>query len=116
MNWKIISQRKWLKLISTIILIAGMVSSTLIYQRAGDDAYRASAYEDSKMYRHDLEVYGGKFSVIMDDCTRWFFGLWHGKSLAFIIAGTTLIISFGFFYAAQHWSQDLKPDAHKNDS
>ena len=43
-----------------------------------------------------LEVYGGKFSVIMDDFRRWFLGLWQGKSLAVIIACTTIIICFGF--------------------
>ena len=59
-----------------------------------------------------LEVYGGKFSVIMDDFRRWFLGLWQGKSLAVIIACTTIIICFGFFYAANLLSQRPKPDAH----
>jgi len=112
MNWKILNQRTWLNLISAIILIVGLGSSVLIYQRVGNDPYGALGYENSKLYRHNLEVYGGKFSVIMDDFRRWFLGLWHGKSLAFILAGTTIIISFGFFYAANHLSQGSKPDAH----
>ena len=57
---------------------------------------------DSKLYRHNLEVYGGKFSVIMDDFRRWFIGLWQGKSLAVIIAGTAILISWALFVAAQH--------------
>ena len=68
--------------------------------------------ENSKLYRHNLEVYGGKFTVIMDDFRRWFIGLWHGKSLALIIAFTTLIISLAFFYAANYLRQTLKFDVH----
>jgi len=105
-------------------LLIGLSSAALIYQRAGNDPYGALGYEgadgtiypimpeNSKLYRHNLEVYGGKFSVIMDDFRRWFLGLWHGKSLAVIIACSTIIISFGFFYAANHLSQRSKPESH----
>jgi len=113
MNWKILNQRTWLNLISTIILLVGLGSSVLIYQRVGNDPYGALDFENSKLYRHNLEVYGGKLNVIMDDFTRWFLALWQGKSLAFIIACTTIIISFGFFYAANNLSQRSKPNAHK---
>ncbi|MBU4234258.1 MAG: hypothetical protein KKD99_02810 [Proteobacteria bacterium] len=112
MNWKILNQRTWLNLISTIILLIGLGSSVLIYQSVGNDPYGLLDFENSKLYRHNLEVYGGKFSVIMDDFRRWFLGLWHGKSLAFIIACSTIIISFGFFYAANHLSQRSKPESH----
>jgi hypothetical protein len=108
MNWKILKQRTWLNLISAIILLVGLGSSVLIYQGAGNDPYGVLDFENSKLYRHNLEVYGGKFSVIMDDFRRWFLGLWQGKSLAFLIACTTIIISFGFFYAANHLSQSSK--------
>jgi hypothetical protein len=117
MNWKILHQRTWLNLISTIILLVGLGSSVLIYQSAGNDPYGAVSYENSKMYRHNLEVYGGKFSVIMDDLRRGFLGLWQGKSLAFMLAGATIIISLGFFFAAHHLSQRSKPEAHnENDA
>jgi hypothetical protein len=104
MNWKIFNQRTWFNLISAIVLLVGLGSAVLIYQKAGNDPFGALGYEDSKMYRHNIEVYGGKFSVIMDDFRRWFLGLWQGKSLAFIIACATIIISFGFFYAANRLS------------
>jgi hypothetical protein len=89
-------------------------SAALIYQSAGRDPSGALGYEgadgtiyrimrgDSKLYRHNLEVYGGKFSVIMDDFRRWFVGLWQGKSLAFILAGTGILISLALFSAAHH--------------
>lgn len=117
---KIHHQRTWLNLISAVILLVGLGSAALIYQSAANDPYGASGYEsadgtiypimpeNSKLYRHNLEVYGGKFSVIMDDFSRWFVGLWQGKSLAVIIAGATIIISFGFFYAANYLILPLK--------
>lgn len=113
-NWKTFNQRTWLNLISAIILLLGLGSAALIYQRADNTPYGALGYEsvdgtiyplmpeDSKMYRHNLEVYGGKLNVMMDDFRRWFSGLWQGKSLAFMVAGTAMIISFGFFYAANY--------------
>jgi hypothetical protein len=124
MNGKILHQRTWLNLISAMILLVGLSSAALIYQRGGTGPYGASGYEsadgtiyplmpeNSKLYRHNLEVYGGKFSVIMDDFSRWFVGLWQGKSLAVIIAFTTIIISFGFFYAANYLAQRLKFEVH----
>jgi hypothetical protein len=111
MNLKILNQRTWLNLISAIILLVGLGSSILIYQRSGNDTYGPLNFENSKLYRHNLEVYGGKFSVIMDDSRRWFLDLWRGKSLAIIIACTTIIISFGFFYAANYLPQRSRPDA-----
>lgn len=128
MNWKILNQRTWLNLISAIILLVGLGSAALIYQRAGNDPYGALGYEgedgtiypimpeNSKLYRHNLEVYGGKFNVIMDDFRRWFVGLRHGKSLAVIIGCTTIIISFGFFYAANYLTQPLKFDVHNENN
>ena len=123
MNWKILKKRKYLNLFSAIILMVGLGSAALIYQRAGNDPYGALGYEvvdgtrypimpeNSKLYRHNLEVYGGKFTVIMDDFRRWFVGLWHGKSLAFTVACITIFISLGFFFVAYHLQSDLKSDA-----
>jgi ABC-type phosphate/phosphonate transport system permease subunit len=108
MNWKILTRRTWLNLISVIILVVGLDIATLIYQRAGN--VNRIMLEDSKMYRHNLEVFGGKFMVMIDDFRLWFLGLWHGKSLAIIIGCITLILSFGFFYAANHSSSHSKSE------
>ena len=114
MHQKILQRQKYLNLLGVIILVIGLGSAALIYQRADNTPYGVVSYEtadgtiypmspqDSKMYRHNLEVYGGKFNVMLDDFRRWFLGLWHGKSLAFMVAGASLIISFGLFFAAHH--------------
>lgn len=123
MKWKIPDLRTRLNLISAIILLVGLGSAILIYQRALNVPHGAWGYEivdgtihpimpeDSKMYRHNLQLYGGKLNVIMDDFRRWFAGLWHGKSLAVIIGSTAIILSLGFFYAANYLIPRSKSDA-----
>jgi hypothetical protein len=112
MNANILHHRTWLNLLGAITLLVGLGSAALIYHHAANPS-GASGYEaadgviypimpgDSKLYRHNLEVYGGKFSVIMDDFRRWFIGLWQGKSLAVIIAATAILIAWALFAAAR---------------
>ena len=124
MKWKISDPQTCLNLISVIILLVGLGSAVLIYRTAGNDSNGVLGYEiiggqaypikpeDSKMYRHDLELYGGKAAVLSDEFSRWFVGLWHGKSLAFTVAYITLFISFMVFYIANHLPSRLKYDVH----
>jgi hypothetical protein len=111
-----------LYLICAIILLVGLGSASLIYLTAGNDSGDVLGYEmvggevyqirpeESKMYKHDLEVYGGKASVLADEFMRWFVGLWHGKSLAITIACISILVSCGFFFVAYRLSQ-LKADS-----
>jgi hypothetical protein len=59
-----------------------------------------------------MELYGGTANVLLDELRRWFDGLWHGKSLAFIVACTTILLSSGLFYAAKHLTPLLKTDGN----
>jgi hypothetical protein len=109
-------------LISAIIMLVGLGTAILIYQTAGNDSNSVLGYEiidgsaypimpeDYRMYRRDLELYGGKAALVVDDFRRWFAGLWHGKSLAFIVAGISIFMSFVFFFAANRLSSRLKSD------
>ena len=122
MDWGIFKQRLSLNIISAVILVVGLSSAALIYQRAVNESYGAG--EDvqlmmqahSKLYRHNLEVFGGKLNVMMDDFRTWFTGLWQGKSLAFIIAVSALIISFMIFYTANYLPRPLGPDVHQENN
>jgi hypothetical protein len=108
--------------IGVIILLVGLVGALLIYLTAsnysapvmGYETGYGSAYpmdpEDYKAYSRDMELYGGGANVLLDELRRWFDGLWHGKSLAFIVACTTILISAGLFYAAKNWTPPSKTD------
>ena len=113
MKWKITTLQKGLYLIAAIILLLGLSSAFLIYLTADNASDSVFVYDfvHSKKYRHDLEIYGGKASVITDQFCRWLDGLWHGESLAFTVACITIFISFGFFFVAYHLPSDLTLDA-----
>jgi len=122
MKWKISDLNTGLKIISVIVLVVGLGSAFLIYRTAGNVPNSILGYEegdgvvypvmpdDSKKYLRDLELYGGKANVLMDEYRRWFVGLWHGESLAFTVACITIFISFGVFYVANHLPSRLESD------
>jgi hypothetical protein len=110
MKWEISDLRTGLHIINAIILLVGLSGAFLIYRTAEDVPNSILSYEqgdgvvypvmpeDSKKYLRDMELYGGKANVLMDEFRRWFVGLWQGKSLAFTIAGITIFISLGGVY------------------
>jgi hypothetical protein len=115
--------RIYINLLSAIILLVGLGTAIFIYQTADNDASGALGYqiiggtvypimpENTKIYKHDLEVYGGKAAVLADDFRRWFNGLWHGKSLAFTVAVLSIIVSCTGFFTARHLPSRSESDA-----
>ncbi len=111
-----------LNLLSALILVVGLGTAAWIYHRAANPPYGALGYEagdgtlypimpeDSKQYLRSMELYGGKANVLADELRRWFVGLWQGKSLACIIAGAAILLSYGFFYAANHLEPHVKSE------
>jgi hypothetical protein len=120
--------RKSFYLITAAILLIGLSNSVLIYLTAESYSERVLGYEmsggsvypitpeDSKKYRHDLELYGGKANVLADEFVSWFYGLWHGKSLAFTVAFITIFASFGFFLVGSYLPSDSESDVRDEDS
>jgi len=120
MKYKITDRKRCFKLISGIILLVGLGSAALIYQTAESNLSNVLGYEmsggtvypittdNSKIYRHNLELYGGKAAVIADDFRLWFEGLWHGKSLAFTVAIITIFVSLVVFLVANHLPSQSK--------
>ena len=128
MKWKITDPQTCLNLIGVIILLVGLGSATLIYRTAENDLNDVLGYEiidghtypispeDSKMYLRNLQLYGGKASVLADELRRWFVGLWHGKSLAFTVAFISIFISFVIFFAANNLPPRLKSDVRSENN
>jgi hypothetical protein len=114
MTRKTANLQSFLYLISAGILPAGLGCAILVYRSAMNASNDVPGYEviggfvypnnfeHSKKYEHDLQLYGGKAAVLADDFMRWFSSLWRGESLAYTIAGITIVLSFCGFLAARN--------------
>jgi hypothetical protein len=112
MKWKNINPRLRLNIIGVLILLVGVGSGFFIYRAALRDSAEALNFEPgsgrpfqirpeyTKTYRHDMELYGGKANVALDQFMRDFAGLWQGKRLAFTVAGLAIFVSLVIFYIA----------------
>ncbi len=99
---------------SATILLVGIGSAALVYRAAaprptgtsisaqGEDLLDQLDPEYSKHYLQELERYGGQANVLAYEFQQWFIGLWHGQSLAYVIACSATLISLAVFYVADH--------------
>ncbi len=120
MRQRIVDLHTCLSIISAVVLLVGLGSALWIYRTAENNAGGVLGYEeeggsvypimpkDSKKYLRDLELYGGKENVLMDELRRGFVGLWHGKLLAFTVGCISIFVSFGVFYASNHLPSRLR--------
>ncbi len=114
MKKKAIGLRTYLYLTSAAILLAGVVSASLVFWSALDEPtdetgsqivggfIYPNATENSKRYIHDLQLYGGQAAVLSDQFMRWFSGLWYGRSLAYTIDCIASFVSFVVFVFARN--------------
>lgn len=110
-KFKNIGLRKKLLLLAVAVFIVGFAVSAAVYlntEPQSPDTYEFRP-EDSRMFRHNLEVYGGKISLAVSDFSVWFSDLWRGRQLAYTIAFITaglcvLILLSSRYLAADHES------------
>jgi hypothetical protein len=117
MNDKVTDPRPRYKLVTILMLLAGLGSAVAIYLTAGnpDEIGMVEEFEESKRFAHDLELYGGKANLIANKFSRWFEGLWHGQSLAYTVAVLTVVIAVGYFLVASRLAAHAASDAaHDN--
>ena len=110
--------RNILCMFGIVILVLGLTAAAVVYATAGSESDNATGYEivngvvypiatqETKLYRHDLERYAGKFAVITDEFGNWFARLWHGKSLAYTIAIVSIALAGAVFLVAYHFAAD----------
>jgi hypothetical protein len=114
---------KRLILCSVLVAVVGLSSALLIYLTASEDTDRDQNVQivvvdgktyriplaSTKMYRRDLQRFGGGAAVLADDLDRWFAGLWHGRSLAVTLAWITAFVSCGLFLLSRQIPSDQNP-------
>ncbi len=91
------SETRWLKRITRSILTAGFGAAIVVYLVDLARPENPLGYDplQTKKYRHDLEMYGGKANVLAAELREWFVGLWYGRHLAFTIAVITVLLAVG---------------------
>ena len=96
------------------VLVAGLAGAGWIYRTVDDGPDLAGAYQivvvdgvpraiapsESKAYVRDVQRFGGKMGLVLDDIGRWWNGLWHGKALALTVASLTVAVSFALYFVA----------------
>ena len=94
--------RRQIRRIAATILALGLGSALGLYLTAGPAPADPLGYDplNTKKYLRELEVYGGKANVLSVELQQWFFGLWHGRSLAATVAVLTVLLAFGFWVVA----------------
>lgn len=91
-----------LRYVAGAVLVVGLISAIVIYLVAAFAPGEVAGYdpEESKQYLRTLELYGGKANVLATELRQWFDSLWHGKRLAYTVAGATLLLAGAFWLGA----------------
>jgi hypothetical protein len=92
-----------LRLVTGCILGAGLTIAFVIYLTASPETEFPPGYDvtQTKRYRHDMELYGGKANVLMDEYRREFASLWHGKALAGTVACLSVLSVLSIRFVAR---------------
>lgn len=103
--------RTRLVFVSAFVLLLGMGCAVFIYLFAVPEDESDSVFgyksvggvkpEDTKIYRHQVELYGGKAALMAVSFNHWFAGLWQGRRLAFTVIFFTLVISSVILFVAK---------------
>jgi hypothetical protein len=95
------------RLVVAAILLAGWTAAAVIYVTATpaeEDADVAEMFQ-SKKYRRQLEMIGGKSSLLAADLEDWFSSLWQGRTLATTTAVLTAAVALGAWW----WTRPPEP-------
>jgi hypothetical protein len=117
--------RKRLMIWSFVVAVVGFSTALVIYFTVGpggepDENFQILIVDgqiyriplaDTKLYRRDLQRFGGNAAVVFDDLSRWFAGLWRGRSLALTVACITAFVSLGLVVLARQEPPDAAGDA-----
>lgn len=104
MRWNMSHLQTRLYLAAAGTLVVGCGSAVYIYLSAenAEESALVSEFLNSKRYLHDVKNYGGNASVLADQFSRWFDGLWQGESLAYTVATIAAVVSLILFFIGHH--------------
>jgi len=128
-----VKMRRRLLICAAVVAVVGLSTALAIYFTVGPSSEPDENFQilivdgqiyriplaDTKMYRRELQRFGGNAAVVFDELSRWFIGLWHGRSLAITVACITAFVSLGLVVLAREvppdGAGDAGPDGHEPD-
>jgi hypothetical protein len=106
------SRRSLLNYIGIFILLAGVGVGEFIYWRSlqggsgTDDEYPVLSQYDSRVYQRNVQMYVGKFGLIMDQWSRAAAKLGEPRPLAITITVVSTLAAGGCFMMASRMPRD----------
>jgi len=119
MSFKHSNPASRLYLAGGIILIGGLIAAALVYFLAANQADASAAgysivggntyaltLAESTRELQEVERLGGQPAVLVLEFHRWFLSLWHGRRLAYTLAGLSAAVALLCFYIAGLMAED----------
>jgi hypothetical protein len=97
--------KRYRVILATIVAV-GFGAALLIFAFA--ELGPADPLGESKMYVHDMVLYGGKTNMVLGEFATWIGSLWHGTRLAFTVAALTALVAGAFWYFFSPVPQDTE--------
>jgi hypothetical protein len=97
-------RRRTIQSITLLIAIIGFGAALAIYLTHKPEGFDPLTYnpQEQKMYDQQLQMLGGKATVVTNDFSNWFASIWHGRALAGTVTVLTILAILIFRYIALH--------------
>jgi hypothetical protein len=95
------------------ILAVGWTVAAAVYATASPAQEDPDVYDmqHSKRYERQVEMLGGKATVMANEMTEWFAGIWQGTRLAYTIAVLTIAVACAYYL----WDRALRSPRDRAD-
>jgi hypothetical protein len=107
-----------LRWLAYAMVIIGIGSAVCLYATASPPPQHPLGYDPfaSKKYVRDLELYGGKLTILAVEFRQWCASLWRGKPLAYTIALLTVLLSSLVWCMGSHAASHRETQAEKHNA
>jgi hypothetical protein len=97
-------RRRTINQLTFLIAVIGFGAALAIYLTHKPEVFDALTYnpQAEKMYDQQLQMLGGKATVVTNDFRNWFASIWHGRPLAGTVSVLTIVAILTFRYVALH--------------
>ena len=108
-------RRRTINQLTLLLAAIGFGIALAVYLRSKPDVFDPLTYnpQEQKMYDQQLQMLGGKATVVTNDFRNWLASVWHGRALAGTLSVLTLASIVAFRYIALHPDFVIEDTAQK---